>query len=133
MNISYAAVGFAAMMIAVTISVATADAINQPQQIAQAGGAAAAAAIILPEIVVHPDNWSYNPYTNGRGQKASSLNRVPSEHFVVPTGYDADVTMHPYTSGLGPCTEGASPSQGCRNATGKPIPPSHYERPPFNQ
>jgi len=51
---------------------------------------------------------------------------VPSTHFQVPPGYDADVSMHPYTSGLGPCTEGASPSQGCHHDTGHPIQPSHY-------
>jgi len=51
---------------------------------------------------------------------------VPSTHYQVPPGYDADVAMHPYTSGLGPCTEGASPSQGCHHDTGKPISPSHY-------
>ena len=51
---------------------------------------------------------------------------VPPTHFQVPPGYDADVSLHPYTSGIGPCTEGASPSQGCHNYTGTPIPPSHY-------
>ena len=60
--------------------------------------------------------------------------RLPQpRHYQVPAGYDSDVTMHPYTSGIGPCTEGASPSQGCHHPTGTPIPPSHYERPPFNQ
>jgi len=54
------------------------------------------------------------------------LGYVPSTHFQVPPGYDADVSMHPYTSGIGPCTEGAMPSQGCHHDTGKPIPPSHY-------
>lgn len=57
----------------------------------------------------------------------------PSPHYRVPAGYDADVALHPYTSGLGPCTEGATPSQGCHHDTGHPIPPSHYERPPFNR
>jgi|SRR5579863_636045 len=54
-------------------------------------------------------------------------------HWTVPAGYDSDVAMHPYTSGLGPCTEGASPSQGCHHSTGNPLPPSRYDRPPFNQ
>lgn len=75
--------------------------------------APAAAITMLPEVVVP-----------GRA--------VPSSpHYRVPAGYDANVAMHPYTSGLGPCTEGAVPSQGCHNATSHPIPPSHYERPPF--
>ncbi|MBV8777127.1 MAG: hypothetical protein JO258_08020 [Alphaproteobacteria bacterium] len=54
-------------------------------------------------------------------------------HYRVPAGYDSDPALHPYTSGLGPCTEGAEPSQGCTHPTGKPIPPSHYEKPPFNR
>jgi hypothetical protein len=54
-------------------------------------------------------------------------------HWTVPAGYDSDVAMHPYTSGIGPCTEGAAPSQGCHHSTGNPISPSRYERPPFNR
>jgi hypothetical protein len=131
MNICRKSAGIAAIIIAATISVAKADPIDHPQQIAQAGGAAAA--ITLPEVVVHPDSWYYNPYTSGLGQKASSLNQIPFSHFKVPVGFDADVGLHPYTSGLGPCTEAAQPSQGCRHDTGHPILPSHYERAPFNQ
>lgn len=59
--------------------------------------------------------------------------RAAPPHYRVPAGYDADVALHPYTSGLGPCTEGAVPSQGCHQATGHPIPPSHYDRPPFTR
>ena len=70
------------------------------------------AAATLPEVVVRPN--------------------FPG-HYTVPTGYDSNVWLHPYTSGLGPCTEGASPSQGCHHDTGHPILPSHYERAPFNQ
>jgi|SRR5215469_10752829 len=76
--------------------------------------APAAAATTLPEVVV-PGRAATPP------------------HYQVPAGYDADVALHPYTSGFGPCTEGASPSQGCHNATSHPIPPSHYERPPFTR
>jgi hypothetical protein len=54
-------------------------------------------------------------------------------HWTVPAGYDSDVAMHPYTSGIGPCTEGAAPSEGCHHPTGNPISPSRYERPPFNR
>jgi hypothetical protein len=54
------------------------------------------------------------------------LGYVPPTHFQAPPGYDTDVSMHPYTSGIGPCPEGASPSQGCHHDTGHPIPPSHY-------
>ncbi|HTW50869.1 MAG TPA: hypothetical protein VME45_03135 [Stellaceae bacterium] len=52
-------------------------------------------------------------------------------HYRVPAGYDSDVALHPYTSGLGPCTQAATPDQGCHHPTGHPIPPSHYDRPPF--
>jgi hypothetical protein len=89
--------------------------------------------VTLTDVFVHPEGWYYDPYTGGRGQKASSLNRIRSEPFLVPAGYDADVSLHPYTSGLGPCAEGSSPAQGCWQQTGNPIPPSHYERAPFNQ
>jgi hypothetical protein len=68
----------------------------------------------LPEVVVP-----------GRG--------TPAPHYRVPAGYDGDVALHPYTSGLGPCTQAAVPDQGCRHATGHPIPPSHYDRPPFTR
>jgi hypothetical protein len=61
--------------------------------------------------------------------------RVPNpnpHHYQVPVGYDADVTPHPYTSGIGPCPEGPQPDTGCWRPTRR-IQPSHYERPPFNQ
>jgi len=122
--------GVAALILAATISLANAD--NQPEQIALAAGTTPSF-ITLPQVVVHPQSWYYNPYTHGHGQKASSLNEIPFSQFKVSVGYDADVTLHPYTSGLGPCTEGAQPAQGCRHPTGNPIPPSHYERAPFNQ
>jgi hypothetical protein len=92
--------------------------------------------VTLPEVVVHPDprpGWYYDPYTSGRAQRPSSLNHIPFQHYKVPVGYDAAVALHPYTSGFGPCAEGASPAQGCRHPTGNPMPPSHYERSPFNQ
>lgn len=91
---------------------------------------AAVPVLQLPPVNVYPptDQRSpyYDPYTSGLGPRPSSLNNIPFTHFEVPSGYDADVTMHPYTSGLGPCTEGASPSQGCHHDTGAPIRPSHY-------
>jgi hypothetical protein len=60
------------------------------------------------------------------------LNHIPLQHFKVPAGYDANVSMHPCTSGLGPCTEhhdlGCGPS-----SRGWVIKSSHYEQSPFNQ
>lgn len=76
--------------------------------------AAAATTTTLPEIVVP-----------GRA--------VTAPHYRVPAGYDADVALHPYTSGLGPCTQNAVPDQGCHHAQSHPIPPSHYDRPPFTR
>jgi len=76
--------------------------------------APAAATTTLPQVVVP-------------GRAATS------PHYRVPAGYDADVALHPYTSGVGPCTEGASPSQGCHQETSHPIAPSHYEHPPFTR
>ena len=58
---------------------------------------------------------------------------VTAPHFRVPAGYDADVALHPYTSGLGPCPQAAAPDQGCHHSTSQPIPPSHYDRPPFTR
>jgi len=81
----------------------------------------------LPDIFVpgSPDARGYSAYAR------PATPRPSAPHYQVPAGYDADVALHPYTSGIGPCTEGASPSQGCHHPTGQPIPPSHYERPPF--
>jgi hypothetical protein len=55
-----------------------------------------------------------------------------TQHYKVPPGYDADGSLHPYTSGIGPCPEGASPSTGCTHPSTL-IAPSSYERPPFNR
>jgi hypothetical protein len=131
MNISLRPLSLSAMIFAAIVTAASADPI---QQVSQA--AAGAAAVTLPEVVVRPrpdPSWYDDPYTSGRAQRPSSLNHIPFQHYRVPAGYDAAVAMHPYTSGFGPCTEGAAPAQGCRHPTGNPIPPSRYERPPFNQ
>jgi hypothetical protein len=131
-TMSLAAAVFAAFVATATTD---ANAADQTQQIAQAMGTPPAA-ITLPEVVVRPrpqQSWYYDPYTGGHAQRPSSLNHIPFSHYKVPVGYDSMMEMHPYTSSLGPCTEGASPAQGCRHDTGKPISTSHYERPPFNQ
>ena len=85
-----------------------------------------AAATALPDVFV-PGAHGYGGYTT----RAAPGRSAP--HYRVPAGYDADVALHPYTSGLGPCPQGATPSQGCHHPTGHPIPPSHYDRPPFDQ
>jgi hypothetical protein len=109
---------------------------NADEQVAQTAGAAAA--VTLPEVIVHPNHENdpryYDPYVGSQhGPRASSEQNIPAGHYKVPVGYDSNVSMHPYTSLIGPCPEGATPSQGCRHPTGTPITPSHYERAPFNQ
>jgi hypothetical protein len=87
----------------------------------------------IPPVTVHAPAEGpayYDPYTTGLGPRASSANTVKAEHFRVWAGYDADVALHPYTSNVGPCAEGALGS-GCDRPTGKVIQPSHYERRPF--
>jgi hypothetical protein len=136
MNISLKSTGLAAAMLAAIAITPNARADNgaPPGQVTQTA-ATVAGTVTLPEVVVHPrpQAWYYDPYTSGRAQRPSSLNHIPFHHFKVPVGYDSDMTMHPYTSGFGPCTEGASPSQGCRHPTGHPVMPSLYERLPLNQ
>jgi hypothetical protein len=82
-------------------------------------------AITLPDVVVTPQ-----PYARGSSPRPSSENRIPVSHFRVWLGYDSQVALHPYTSGLGPCPEGGS-GAGCEPWHGSLIKPSHYERPPF--
>jgi hypothetical protein len=126
---------FAAAVIAVSVVAATgnANAAEQLQQISQA--MSRPAPVTLPQVVVRPrpdPSWYYDPYTSGHAARPSSLNHIAFQHFKVPAGYDSNVAMHPYTSGMGPCTEhhdlGCGPS-----SRGWVIKPSQYERPPFNQ
>jgi hypothetical protein len=125
----------AAAVVVASAAAATgnANAADQTQQISQA--MSPPAAVALPQVVVRPrpdPSWYYNPYTSGHALRSSSLNHIAFQHFKVPAGYDADVAKHPYTSGLGPCTEhhdlGCGPS-----SRGYVIKPSHYEQAPFNQ
>jgi hypothetical protein len=129
MYIRRKSVALGAITLISLMTVANADPASQPnvtgavEQIAQA-----VPSVKLPEVVVHPhpESWYYSPYTDGHGPRPSSENNIKSEHFKVPVGYDADVTMHPYTSYYGPCPEGG------KDPCSRPA-QSHYERPPFNQ
>lgn len=88
--------------------------------------APASYAVTLPGVaVVAPQ-----PYAPGNGPRPGPGNHDRPYHFRVWPGYDSDPAMHPYTSNLGPCTEGANGS-GCELQHGQLIKPSHYERPPF--
>jgi hypothetical protein len=82
------------------------------------GGATSA---VVKRLDVSVDPPERHPYASGTGP----ANRVGSPHFRVWAGYDADLALHPYTSNLGPCAQGAGGS--CAIV----IPPSRYERPPF--
>lgn len=133
-SLKSASLGAAVLATIATVANAPALAADPMQQVAQAPRAVGA--VMLPPVVVHPQppaSWYDDPYTSGRTERSSSLNHRQFYHYKVPVGYDSNVAMHPYTSGFGPCTEGASPAQGCRHPTSNPMPPSHYERPPFNQ
>jgi hypothetical protein len=123
MGISLKSLSLSAAVLAATIVVANvhADAANADPRVTQT----AAATVTLPPVVVHPtppSSWYYDPYTSGRSQHASSLNHVPWSHYKVPVGYDANVAMHPYTSGFGPCAENAQPAQGCHHIQSTPMP-----------
>ena len=50
------------------------------------------------------------PYVNAYGQKTMV------KHYQVPPGYNANLNMHPYTSGIGPWPGAAS------------RPPSHHSK-----
>jgi len=54
--------------------------------------------------------------------RASSGNTVKAEHYEAPPGFDNDVALHPYTSGLGPCPHGGPEKVVCSDL----IPASHY-------
>lgn len=134
MNISPKVAGLGAAIFASVLAVATANASITHQELVALTGAANSPAVTLPDVTVSPApqfRWQYDQ--NMPGPRASSEHRNPASHYQVPPGYDRMVAMHPYTSGYGVCTEGASPSQGCHHPTGTPIPPSHYERMPFMQ
>jgi hypothetical protein len=80
--------------------------------------------ITLPEVTVYAP-YSYAPYScHGLGPRVSSCGTIRNEHFEVPLGFDANVAMHPYTSGIGPW-----PGPGTWQIIEKP--PSHYERWPW--
>ncbi|HWB49751.1 MAG TPA: hypothetical protein VG651_11620 [Stellaceae bacterium] len=95
---------------------------------------AAAAAFALPypaaaQVAPPPGNAVTLPPVTVLRPRAPNPN---PHHYQVPAGYDSDTALHPYTSGIGPCPEGAEPETGCWRPTRR-IMPSHYERPPFNQ
>ena len=85
--------------------------------------AAAATSDVVPNAIALQDRTLYapdsQPYTSGFSTRGGSANTVRAPHFQVWAGYDSSVTLHPYTSNLGPGTETVR------------IQPSRYERTPF--
>jgi hypothetical protein len=78
-----------------------------------------AANVTLPEITVAA------PYScRGLGPRVSSFAANRTEHYEVPADFDANVQLHPYTSGMGPW-----PGPGNKGHIEKP--PSHYNRWPW--
>jgi hypothetical protein len=121
-----------AALFASALMVATANASTTHQELVELSGGAPA--VTLPDVTVGPATPSgASVYDTGHGVKTSSEHFIAPSHYQVPPGYDRMVAMHPYTSGVAVCTEGAAPAQGCHHDTGHPIPPSRYERMPFMQ
>ena len=55
--------------------------------------------------------------------RVSSEHTVRADHYEVPPDYDNNITLHPYTSGLGPCPHGGP---GKVNCSSEMVPASHY-------
>jgi hypothetical protein len=131
--ISRKVAGLGAAIFASVLAIATANASVTHQELVALSGGANSVSATLPDVTISPPAPFASFYDTGHSPKVGSEHYIPASHYTVPPGYDAMVAMHPYTSGFGVCTEGASPAQGCHHPTGTPIPPSHYERMPFMQ
>jgi hypothetical protein len=101
---------------------------------AVAGALYAASGCAAPEpaaIVTHRYSISREPeatpgvqrQTSDLGLRVSSTNSVRVERYPMPPDFDADVSLHPFTSMIGPCPEGVL---GAHCAI--TILPSHYNR-----
>jgi hypothetical protein len=61
-----------------------------------------------------------HPYTSGVGSKAGPNRALRVEHYEMPPDYKANVSKHPYTSGLGPPVESRNRAgDGRVNANGR--------------
>ncbi|HEY1795903.1 MAG TPA: hypothetical protein VGG57_07270 [Stellaceae bacterium] len=132
--ISSTAAGLGAALVASMLTFTAANASTTHQELVALTGGANNGAVTLPEVTISPAAPSgVSLYDTGHSPKVSSEHYIQPSHYQVPAGYDGMVAMHPYTSGMGVCTEAASPAQGCSHPTGTPIPASHYDRVPFDQ
>jgi hypothetical protein len=59
--------------------------------------------VTLPQVTVFGFKIDPRPYSSsGVGPRVSSFGTVRTEHYQVPEDFDANIAMHPYTSGIGP-------------------------------
>ncbi len=62
-----------------------------------------ATATPAPNSVTLPEVTVFAPYSNrGIGRRVSSFGTIRTEHYELPPDFDANVPLHPYTSGIGP-------------------------------
>src|SRR5260370_34375341 len=62
-----------------------------------------ATATPAPTSVTLPEGTVFAPYSNrGIGRRVSSFGTIRTEHYELPPDFDANVPLHPYTSGIGP-------------------------------
>jgi hypothetical protein len=120
MRIYHAFFASAAILIGIT-AVAFADPKSPGLQIAALPPGNRAATVTSPPAIANLSSASIpREAPSGAGDR----------QFRVWPGYDSDVALHPYTSNMGPCPEGAN-GGGCGPTHGEIISPSHYERAPF--
>jgi hypothetical protein len=85
----------------------------------------ASAATPGPNSVTLPEVAVFTPYSNcGIGPRVSSFGTIRTGHYEVPPGFDANVPLHPYTSGIGP--RPGPGDKGTSMAGNKP--PLHHNR-----
>ena len=71
----------------------------------------------LPNVDIFGGQLNLHPYSSpGVGPRVSSFGTVRAEHYEVPADFDTNVSLHPYTSGVGPWP------------SARQEPPSHHYR-----
>jgi hypothetical protein len=73
--------------------------------------------VTLPNVDIFGGQLNSHPYSSpGVGPRVSSFGTVSAEHYEVPADFDTNVSLHPYTSGVGP------------RPSARQEPPSHHYR-----
>ena len=76
-----------------------------------------ARSVTLPNVDIFGGQLNLHPYSSpGVGPRVSSFGTVRAEHYEVPADFDTNVSLHPYTSGVGPWP------------SARQEPPSHHYR-----